>query len=162
MAFRAGHTITNAVIKAVFGRWFSKANFCLQQMVPKSARPGDAQIIKDWCTFFCATSELLSHLQCRAFLEDFLQADALYIPQASNLLELDWSAAASFILFIIFDEPPPPAPLFTTQCPLWHHGGQRWLQAKISLLHLQKKHSHFYCFFFFLQWRCHVRKTVTV
>lgn len=71
-------------------------------MVLKSARPVDGGIIKNWFIFFCVTSPLLCHLQYRAFLEDILQADALYVPQASNLPEVDWRAAASFVLFIIF------------------------------------------------------------
>ena len=134
MAFSNRHTITD-VNKAGFWRWFSRANFFLQEMVLKAAYLVVSQIVKDWFIFFCVTLPLLCHLQYSALLQNTL-ADVLYV---SLLLLLSSSES--------FDEPPS---LCFFVCPLgektlWHGGGQQWLQAKRSLLHLHKKHSA--CFF---------------
>lgn len=88
------------------GFWFVlnilKAKFGIQQMVLKSVCPFYGRTIKDGQTFFCVTPVLLCHLHYMAFLENILEHGVLYVPQASNLAEVDRSSAASVILFIIF------------------------------------------------------------
>lgn len=142
--------------KADFLQWFSKANFCFQQTVLKSAHRVDGRIIKDWFTCFCVTSPLLCHLQYSAFLENILEADVLSVPQASTLAEVDWSSAASVTLFIIFWWASFTLSLSLSSCLFSQQsmstGRENTLtlwRPKLSLLHLQKKHSHFYCFLLF-------------
>lgn len=58
----------------------------------------DGRILKDRFTFFCETSPLLCRLQYTTYLENTLEHDVLYVPQASNLAEGAGSSVATVIL----------------------------------------------------------------